>query len=76
VRAYLPFEIKRQAFGGGGVPNPQMQLQPTIEAIERSDFLMERRAGAPYEVNRYFCAAPIKTAEHIKVLELIERELS
>ena len=76
VRAYLPFEIKRLAFGGGDVPNPQMQLQPTIEAIERSDFLMERRAGAPYEVNRYFCAAPIKTAEHIKVLELIERELS
>ena len=69
VRAYLPFEIKRLAFGGGDVPNPQMQLQPTIEAIERSDFLMERRAGAPYEVNRYFCAAPIKTAEHNKVLE-------
>ena len=76
-RPSLPFEIKRLAFGGGDVPNPQLlQLQPTIEALEHSDFLLERRAGAPYEANRYFSVAPIKTADHIKLLELIERELS
>ena len=76
VRPSLPFEFKRLAFGGGDIPNPQLlQLQPTIEALERSDFLLERRAGAPYEANRYFSSAPMKTADHIKLLESIEREL-
>jgi hypothetical protein len=75
-RPNLPFEIKRLAFGGADISNPQLlQLQPTIEALERSDFLLERRAGTPYETNRYFSVAPLKTADHIKLLELIERDL-
>jgi hypothetical protein len=69
-----PFEIKRLAFGSGDVLNPQLQ-QPNIDQIERSDFLLERRAGATYKLNRYYSAAPMKTADHIRLLELIEREL-
>jgi hypothetical protein len=63
------------AFGSGDVINPQMQLQPNIDQIERSDFLLERRAGASYQQNRYYSGAPMKTADHIRLLEIIEREL-
>jgi len=52
-----------------------MQLQPNIDQIERSDFLLERRAGASYQQNRYYSGAPMKTADHIRLLEIIEREL-
>jgi len=72
-RPNLPFEIKRLAFGAGDVMIPQ-QLAPSIELIEQSDFLIERRTGAPYEANRYYCAAPMKTAEHVALLEKIEQE--
>jgi hypothetical protein len=73
-RLDLPFRIKRLGFGGGDVPNPQLQVQPSLEALERADFLVERRSGAPYESNRYFSSAPMRTAEHVKLLERLERE--
>jgi hypothetical protein len=75
-RPKLPFKIKRLAFGYGDVITTEQQSQPNLDIIERTDFIIERRAGAAYELNRYFCTAPLKTTEHIRVLELLERELS
>jgi hypothetical protein len=75
IRREMPFDLKRLAFGSGDVLNSQMQLQPNIDQIERSDFLLERRAGASYELNRYYSAAPMKTVDHMRLLEMIEREL-
>jgi hypothetical protein len=68
-----PFKIKRIGFGYGDVPNP-LQMQPSLEALESADFLIERRAGAPYEANRYYSIAPMKTDEHIRLLERLEAE--
>jgi hypothetical protein len=70
-RPSLPFKIKRLAFGGGDPPQPGML---TLDAIENGDFVMERRHGAPYAQNRYFCSAPVRTKEHIRILETLERE--
>jgi hypothetical protein len=39
-------------------------------------FIVERRVGIPFEKERYFCSAPLRTGDHIKVLEEIERVLS
>jgi hypothetical protein len=75
-RPKLPFKTKRLAFGYGDVIPAEQQSQANLEIIERTDFIIERRAGAAYEDNRYFCTAPLKTAEHIRILELLERELS
>jgi hypothetical protein len=68
-----PFEVKRLSFGFGDVP--QLQSISTTEEIENSDFLIERRSGEPYSRNRYFCSAPMKTSDHVKLLQEIEKEL-
>jgi|GEM_PF-1947357 len=36
-------------------------------------FILERRVGIPYKNERYYSSAPIKTDEHITLLEEIER---
>jgi len=69
-----PFKIKRLAFGSGDIQ--QLQSISSIDEMKKSDFFIERRVGEPYARNRYFCSAPMKTADHVKLLELIERELS
>lgn len=63
------FKFKRLGFGSkaGGVP----QADP-ITMVEEAEFLIERRAGRPFEQNRYFCSAPMITDEHVRVLEEIE----
>lgn len=66
-----PFKIKRLAFGAG--ETMPIQMATSVEAIENSDFTIERRANEPYEANRYFCSAPVRTSEHIRILETIER---
>jgi hypothetical protein len=72
-REDYPFKIKRLAFGFG-----RTSALPVLSplTIERSDFLLERLGTEPYEKNRYFCGAPTGTSEHIRILELIERELA
>jgi hypothetical protein len=46
-----------------------------METIENSDFAIERRGDEPYSENRYFCSAPVSTPKHIRILEMLEREL-
>jgi hypothetical protein len=72
-RQEYPFKIKRLAFGFGPTA---FQPIPSLLAIERSDFVMERRDPEPYDKNRYFCVAPTSTSEHIRILELIEKKLA
>jgi hypothetical protein len=69
LRIGMPkFSIKRIAFGEGGV---EPIVDPLL-AVERADFLIETRSGMPYQANRYFCSAPLQTAEHLALLERIE----
>jgi hypothetical protein len=63
-----PVNLKRIAFGSGDVEQP---TDPLL-AVANSDFLIERRQGASYETNRYFCTAPMSTTDHIRILERIE----
>jgi hypothetical protein len=64
-----PFNIKRMVFGEMDIFPPA--TDPLV-IIERSDFVIERRVGHPFEENRYFCTAPMQTGDHIHVLEQIE----
>jgi hypothetical protein len=71
-RQSFPFKIKRLIFGDG---EPVAIPTLAMETIENSDFIVERRAGEPYSENRYFCAAPVSTSAHIRILEKFEKEL-
>jgi len=62
------FNIKRISFGEGGIT----ETNDPLALVEASDFLIERRTGTSYEANRYFCSAPLPTAEHLSLLERIE----
>ncbi len=62
------FNIKRLAFG----TKDRLQPRDTLTAIQTTDFLIGRRAGRPFEENRYFCSAPMTTHDHIRTLERIE----
>ena len=39
------------------------------------DFKIERRAGIAFDRERYYCSAPLRTSDHVEILELIERYL-
>lgn len=49
---------------------------PAAKAQSIGNFVIERRAKAPFSQNRYFCSAPIKTSDHVRVLEEIERAIA
>jgi hypothetical protein len=61
--------FKRLGFGakGGAVPESD-----PFTAVQEAEFLIERRAGIPFNQNRYFCSAPMITADHIRTLEEVE----
>ena len=44
-----------------------------IAGMKPIPFRLERRAGLSFETGLYYSAAPLPTAEHIKVLERMER---
>lgn len=71
-RPSMPFKIKRLAFGFGD-PLP-LTPPATLEGVDNADFLIERRSGSPYSENRFFCSAPMRTADHLELLERIEKE--
>jgi hypothetical protein len=69
MRVGMPaFNIKRLSFGRDGIA----ETNDLLVSIENADFLIERRAGTAYEANRYFCSAPLPTADHLRLLEQIE----
>jgi hypothetical protein len=72
-RPEMPFKIKRLAFGYGDV-NAQQIL--SIDSIEKSDLVLERRSGEPYSNNRFYSSAPVSTSEHVRILNLIEQALA
>jgi len=43
----------------------------TLEPTPR--FVIERRTGVPFERERYFCGASMRTRDHEEVLEMVER---
>lgn len=63
------FDLKSLKFGNGDVTQI-MFTSP--DAVLKSDFTIERRSGELYSSNRYFCSAPMKTDDHIRVLRNIE----
>lgn len=65
------FDLKHLRFGSE-VTNP---LTQTVDDIPRADFILERRAGELHSVNRYVSTAPLKSAEHERVLRLVEEAL-
>jgi hypothetical protein len=71
-RRRMPFKIKRLSFGFGDIIIPS---DVTMETLEGSDFVIERRAGEPYEDNRYFSSAPIQSTRHIQLLGEVEKAL-
>jgi hypothetical protein len=46
----------------------------TIPHLRSTNFLFERRGQANYAENRYYCVAPLRTDDHIQLLEKIETE--
>jgi hypothetical protein len=69
-----PFKIKRLTFGHGDIT--QLYVMPlAVEAVENADFVIERRSGEPYSDNRYFCSAPVRTQDHLRILEIFEHEM-
>jgi hypothetical protein len=54
-----------------GIFEPQ-GVTEYISLVEKADFTIERRAGQPFSGNRFYCTAPMRTADHIRVLEQIE----
>jgi hypothetical protein len=68
-----PFKIKRLAFGSGD-PAPPQSLD--VDVAKTADFVLERRSGEPYSLNRYFTSAPMTTSAHIRLLEAIETAFS
>jgi len=74
-RKDYPFKTKRIAFGYGDPVQTNIFMQRPLEAMDRGDFQIERRAQEPYERNRYFCTAPVRTSEHVRLLESIDLAL-
>jgi len=69
------YALKRLALGAGDVANIY-NMQLTIDDIPNSDFVLERRPGEPYELNRFFSSAPLPTQPHQEMLEAIEAALA
>ncbi len=46
-----------------------------IPHLRSTNFVLERRIQVAYSENRYFSIAPLKTEDHVALLETIEREL-
>ena len=51
------------------------KIEGRAAPVNPTNFRIERRAGVPYEQNRYFCQANTTTEKHINLLEEIERRL-
>lgn len=71
-----PFKIKSLTFGTSPTPTVAMvPNQDVIDFTDAVDFSIERRADQPFEQNRYFSSAPMRTEDHKKALQDIEKAL-
>jgi len=70
------FELLRLSFSKGLHRMPAPQVVSPLDGIEHADFVIERRASQPFSANRFFCTAPMRTGDHIRALEKIEKLLS
>jgi hypothetical protein len=53
----------------------ELEKKAIPSGITAPRFVIERRANIPFERERYFCGAPLRTAAHLRVLEEIEKLL-
>lgn len=44
--------------------------------LQVSKFIIERRVNMPFDQERYYCSAPLRTKEHVNLLEKIEGVLA
>lgn len=63
----IPMEFARLDFDFDKLTAP---TATPIATVHR--FIIERRLGVPFNKQRFFCAAPMRTQNHIEVLEKIE----
>jgi hypothetical protein len=72
-----PFSLKRLAFGKESVGETVTPIQITgLDAVDRMDFIIERRANHPFSENRYYAAAPISTEKLFGLLGEIEKVIT
>jgi hypothetical protein len=68
-----------QVYSGDIPPCVFSRLDFSSDPTERGSpiptprFVLERRGGVPFGQERYHCAAPMRTHEHLELLETIER---
>jgi hypothetical protein len=71
-----PYKLKRIAFGydSSNEVGINLSIPMTVSRALPTDFAIERRAEEPMGRNRFFCLAPLRTSDHIALLEKIECE--
>jgi hypothetical protein len=50
-------------------------LTQTPDRLLYTDFSIERRVDTAYELNRFYCVAPLPTGKHVEVLEALEASI-
>ena len=68
--ASTKIDVEFEPFGISFAPDPTK-----IAGMRPSRFGVERKIGPAYESNLYFSVAPLKTGDHLKVLDLLESSL-
>ena len=51
-------------------------LLPHMTPATSTQFSIERRGGIPYTENRFWCAAPLRSTEHLEMLKEIEADFA
>jgi hypothetical protein len=49
-----------------------LAFDPTLTTLAPGNFTIEKRTGSPFSENRYFCGAPLRTEQHLALLEEFE----
>lgn len=64
-------DVKYEPFGLSLAPD-----QTRSPNLRPSAFRLERRAGSEYSLNQFMSSAPLKTTQHLRILEQLERQLA
>lgn len=67
------YYLKHLSFGIDSEILPRGLPSTDIDKFISQDFIIERRAKEPLEKNLFFCSAPMRTKEHVALLENLER---